>query len=464
MADGPRLKKDILAAIPDRLPPQNIEAEQSVLGALMLDRDAIIKVADVLKTEDFYRGSHQSIYRAMLALFERREPIDILSLSARLKEAGLLEDIGGMSYLTSLVNAVPTASHVAHYAKIVARKKVLRDLIAASYEIGELAYKETEDVETLLDEVEAKIFAISQKGVGEQFQAVKAALEEAFERIDRLHKGDGALRGIPTGFDDLDTLLAGLQKSDLIVLAARPSLGKTSLALDIARHVATEARIPVGIFSLEMSKESLVDRLIASEARVDLWKLRTGRLSFEGETSDFIRIRDALARLSEAPMYIDDAASPNVMQMRTMSRRLQAEHGLGLLIVDYLQLMQGRSTENRVQEIGEITRGLKSLAKELSIPIIAISQLSRAPEHRPDQRPRLSDLRESGNIEQDADVVLFIYREDRVKKETERRNIADILIAKHRNGPIGSVELYFNENQVSFKNLEKRYTEEAALT
>ncbi|MBI2588002.1 replicative DNA helicase [Candidatus Azambacteria bacterium] len=418
MADGPRLKKDILAAIPDRLPPQNIEAEQSVLGALMLDRDAIIKVADVLKTEDFYRGSHQSIYRAMLALFERREPIDILSLSARLKEAGLLEDIGGMSYLTSLVNAVPTASHVAHYAKIVARKKVLRDLIAASYEIGELAYKETEDVETLLDEVEAKIFAISQKGVGEQFQAVKAALEEAFERIDRLHKGDGALRGIPTGFDDLDTLLAGLQKSDLIVLAARPSLGKTSLALDIARH----------------------------------------------ETSDFIRIRDALARLSEAPMYIDDAASPNVMQMRTMSRRLQAEHGLGLLIVDYLQLMQGRSTENRVQEIGEITRGLKSLAKELSVPIIAISQLSRAPEHRPDQRPRLSDLRESGNIEQDADVVLFIYREDRVKKETERRNIADILIAKHRNGPIGSVELYFNENQVSFKNLEKRYTEEAALT
>ncbi|MBI2582863.1 replicative DNA helicase [Candidatus Azambacteria bacterium] len=431
MADGPRLKKDILAAIPDRLPPQNIEAEQSVLGALMLDRDAIIKVADVLKTEDFYRGSHQSIYRAMLALFERREPIDILSLSARLKEAGLLEDIGGMSYLTSLVNAVPTASHVAHYAKIVARKKVLRDLIAASYEIGELAYKETEDVETLLDKVEAKIFAISQTGVGEQFQAVNAALEEAFERHDRLHQGD---------------------------------VGKTSLALDIARHVATEARIPVGIFSLEMSKESLVDRLIASEARVDLWKLRTGRLSFEGETSDFIRIRDALARLSEAPMYIDDAASPNVMQMRTMSRRLQAEHGLGLLIVDYLQLMQGRSTENRVQEIGEITRGLKSLAKELSIPIIAISQLSRAPEHRPDQRPRLSDLRESGNIEQDADVVLFIYREDRVKKETERRNIADILIAKHRNGPIGSVELYFNEQQTSFKNLEKRYTEEAALT
>ena len=441
-----------------RLPPQNIEAEQSVLGCLMLDKEAIIRVADILKPNDFYRGVHNQIYSVMLELYEKGEPIDLLSLTNRLEDKKELEDIGGVSYLTNLVNSVPTAAHVVHYAKIVQRKKTLRDLIEAAYQINQLGYQETEDVENLVDTAEQKIFSIAQKSLTQTFIPVKAALEEAFERIDKLHRGDGSLRGIPTGFPDLDNYLAGFQKADLIILASRPSLGKTSLALDLARHVAIKAGLPVGFFSLEMSKEQLVDRLLCAQAGVDSWRMRTGRLSDQGTDNDFSRIQQGMDELSTAPIFIDDAASPTVLQMRTMARRLQAEHNLGLIVIDYLQLITPRNYgDSPVQQVTEISRSLKALAKELNLPVLAISQLSRAVESRSPSIPKLSDLRESGSIEQDADVVLFIYREDKDRTNSERKNIADIIIAKHRNGPTGKIELFFNESQASFKNLEKRF-------
>ncbi len=447
----------------DRLPPQNVEAEQSVLGSLMIDKNAIIKVADLIKPDDFYKEIHRRIFEAMLDIYEHREPIDLVSVSNRLKEKKQLDEIGGHSYLASLANSVPTAAHIAHYAKIVQKKSTLRRLIDAASQIVSSGFNETEEVDKILDEAEQKVFSVSQKHIRQDFIPIKPILSEAFDRIDELHKHKGKLRGLPTGFVDLDNTLAGMQKSDLIIIAARPSLGKTTLALDIARHVGVKEKVPVGVFSLEMSKEQLVDKLICAEANVDLWKLRTGKLSSEGgEDDDFSRIGHAMGALSEAPIYIDDIASANVMEMRTIARRLQAEHGLGLIIVDYLQLMEGRGrTDNRVQEISEISRSLKGLARELNIPVLALSQLSRAVESRPDQIPRLSDLRESGSIEQDADVVLFIHREDRVKKEVEaeKKNIADIMISKHRNGPVGQIKLYFNENIVSFRNLEKKYTE-----
>lgn len=445
----------------DKLPPQSVEAEESVLGALMMDKNAIIRVADILRPEDFYKRAHQLIFGVVLYLYEKSEPVDVLSLSNRLKETQELENIGGTSYLTGLVSTVPTASNVLHYAKIVRHKKILRELLAASQDIARLGFEENQDIELVLDEAEKKIFSIAERSLKQDFLPIKSALEDAFERIDRLHKGDGALRGLATGFADLDNYLAGLQKSDLVILAARPSLGKTSLALDIARNAAIKGKVPVGIFSLEMSKEQLVDRLLASQAGVDLWRLRTGRLSMDGDNSDFVKIQEAMGILAETPIFIDDAASANIMQMRTMARRLQAEHGLGLVIVDYLQLMEGRNSasDNRVQEISEISRSLKNLSRELNVPVLALSQLSRAVESRNPQIPKLSDLRESGSIEQDADVVLFIYREDREKPNAERKNIAEIHIAKHRNGPVGKIELYFNADQVSFKNLAKNITE-----
>ncbi len=449
-----------LNQLPDKLPPQNIEAEQSVLGCLMLDKNAIVKVADILRPGDFYRQIHNIIFSAMVGLYEKGEPIDLLTLTNHLENLRQLEKIGGPAYLTTLVNAVPTAAHVLHYAKIVHHKKVLRDLIEAAEHITQLGFKEEENIEDIMDEAEQQIFRISQKSLTQEFLPVKDTLEEAFERIDKLHKGTGIFRGTPTGFLELDDILSGLQKSDLVILAARPSLGKTALALDIARHVAIKEKMPVGIFSLEMSRHDVVDRLIASQAGVDLWKLRTGRLSADGLDNDFVKIQEALANLSEAPIFIDDAPSPTVLQMRTMGRRLQAERELGLIIVDYLQLIQPQTRfDSLVQQVTEISRALKGLARELEVPVLALSQLSRAVESRPDQVPRLSDLRESGSIEQDADVVMFIYREDKTKKDSPRPNIADILIAKHRNGPIGKVELYFNDSQVSFKNLEKHFSE-----
>ncbi len=449
--------QDLEGIIPNRLPPQSIEAEQSVLGSLMLDKDAITKIADILSPSDFYRGTHQMVYQTMLELFDNHEAIDILSASQRLKEKKQLEEIGGNSYLTSLINSVPTASHVVYYAKAVRKKKILRDLIKSAEEISVLGYRENEDVDILLDEAEKKIFGITQKSLTQYFLPVKSTLGEAFERIEKLSKREGRLRGISTGFYELDDYLGGFQKSDLIILASRPSLGKSSLSLDFARSVAMKEKVPVGIFSLEMSKDQVIDRLIAAQSEVSLWKLRTGRLSSEGEDNDFTRIQNALGVLSETPIYIDDAPSSNILQMRAMSRRLQAEYGLGLIIVDYLQLMESRRSfgESEVQRVTEISRSLKALAREIEVPVLAISQLSRAVEQRSPQIPRLSDLRESGSLEQDSDVVLFIYREDREKKDIEMKNIADIIIAKHRNGPTGKIQLYFDENQVSFKNLER---------
>jgi len=444
-----------------KLPPQNIEAEKSLLGSLLLDKNAVVKVVDFLLPKDFYKQIHQDIYTTIQELFEKGEPVDLLAVSTRLKEKNLLENIGGNAYLTELINTVPTAAHVLNYAKIVQRKRVLRELIEASQEINSLGWQEQEDIESVLDKAEQKIFSIAQKSLGQRFTPVKDALEEAFERIDKLSKHEGKLRGLATGFKNLDNILAGLQKSDFIILAARPSIGKSALAVNFAVNIALKEKIPVGIFSLEMSIDQIIDRLIASIANVDLWKLRTGRLSSEGEDNDFERIRDAMNILSQAPIYIDDTATSNVMQMRAMARRLQAEHGLGLIIIDYLQLVEPRtSSPNIVQQISEISRSLKGLAKELNIPVLAVSQLSRAVEHRTPQVPKLADLRDSGGLEQDADVVMFIYREDRYNPETSRKNIADIIIAKHRNGPVGKVEVYFDDQRVSFRNLEKEEYQE----
>lgn len=425
------------------------------MGSVLLESSTMDRVADVITPEDFYKREHQAIFDGMLALFSKQKPIDTLSVANFLKEQGKLDDVGGNAYLASLVNSVPTASSASYYAEIVRKKRILRDLISVSHEITQLGYNEAENVDEMLDEAERKIFAIAQKTSVEGFSPVSTALEEAWERIDRIHKG-GVLRGVPTGFKDLDDILSGFQKSDLVVLAARPSLGKTAFALDIARHVAVTEGIPVGIFSLEMSRGQLVDRLIASEANVDLWKLRTGRLSTD--SGEFEEIRDALGKLSKAPIYIDDEAMINILQMRAKARRLKAEKGLGLIIVDYLQLMVPRTqSDSMVQQITEISRSLKGLAKELDIPVLAISQLNRALEHRPDKRPQLSDLRDSGSIEQDADVVMFIYREDRAKENSDRQNQADILIAKHRNGPLGKATLYFNQDKVNFTPLEKKF-------
>ncbi len=448
-----------------KLPPQNIEAEQSLLGALLLDKDAIIKVADIINPKDFYKGSHEIIFEAMQELYAKREPIDILSLINRLKEKKKLEEVSGRSYLMTLSNMVPSSSHIVHYANIVQKKATLRRLLNAAAEITELGYKEDEDVENILDKSEQKLFGVSQKYLKQAFIPLKDVLGEAFDRIDELHKYKGKLRGLTTGFRDLDDKLAGLQKSDLIILASRPSVGKTSLALDIARQSAIQTKTPVGIFSLEMSKEQMVDRFLCAEANVDLWRMRTGKLSDRKEDDDFPRLGHAIGVLSEAPIFIDDSATANVMEIRTKARRLQSEHGLGLLIIDYLQLMESRGySESRVQEVSEITRALKAIARELNIPVLALSQLSRATEARTPAIPKLVDLRESGTIEQDADVVMFIYRKvmDKGIRECspEERNIAEIYIAKHRNGPLGIIKLYFEENKASFRTLEKTLEEE----
>ena len=451
------INKDIIG----KIPPQDIEAEKCLLGSLMLDKNAIVKIVDSLKAKDFYKQSHHEIYQAVVDLFEKGEPVDLLAVSTRLKEKNLLKDTGGNTYLTELINTVPTASHISNYAKIVQRKRILRDLISASNEINSMGHNEEKDIDELLDKAEQKIFSIAQKSLTQRFFLIKEGLEDAFERIDKLSKHKGGLRGVSSGFKDLDNILAGFQKSDLLILAARPSIGKSALALNFAANIASKDKIPVGIFSLEMSKDQVVDRLIASLSNVDLWKLRTGHLSSEGDDNDFTRIQHAMGILSEAPIYIDDAASSNVLQMRAMARRLQAEHGLGLIIIDYLQLMEPRNpTANIVQQVSETSRALKGLARELDVPVLALSQLSRAVEHRTPQIPRLSDLRESGSLEQDADVVMLIYREDRYNEDTVRKNIADIIIAKHRNGPVGKAELYFDDQRVCFRNLEKHEYQE----
>ncbi len=447
----------------EKLPPQNLEAEQSLLGCLLIDKDAIIKIADIVMENDFYKDSHRIIYETMKDLYAKHEPIDILSLTNRLEEKNKLEEIGGRSYLALLSNFSATAAHVEHCANIIQRKATLRRLLAAASEISELGFKEEEDIDKLLDESEQKLFSVSQKYLKNVFIPVDKLLNDAFERIDELHKQSGKLRGITTGFHDLDNLLAGLQKSDLIILAARPSVGKTSLALDVARQAAVKSKIPVGIFSLEMSKEQLVDKLLCAQSNVSLWRMRTGKLSDRDDDNDFARIGEGMGILSEAPIYIDDSPNCSVMEIRTKARRLQIEKNLGLLVVDYLQLMEGRGKygDNRVQEVSEITRSLKGIARELNIPVLALSQLSRQVEQTKPAIPKLAHLRESGSIEQDADVVMFIYRKaadrnyNREELSMEDQHKAEIHVAKHRNGPTGKVDLFFDEETVSFKSIER---------
>lgn len=441
----------------DKIPPQNIEAEQSVLGALLIDKEAIISIGDTLEAADFYKEHHGKIYQAMLDLFEKREPIDILSLSNRLQELGDLEKIGGRAYLSTLANIVPSAAHIEGYANIVKHKSTLRKLLSAAQKITQLGYNEADDAANTLDQAEQALFTVSQKHLKKNFIHIKDILVDTFNRLDELHQHKGSLRGIPTGFPDLDHKLGGLQKSDLVVLAARPSVGKTTLALDIARNVAVNANVPVGIFSLEMSKEQLTDRLLCAEANVGLWKMRTGKLEND---DDFARIGDAMGKLSDAPIYIEDSGFVNVMQIRTKARRLKMEHDLGLIVVDYLQLMEGHAgEENRVQEISQISRALKGLARELDIPVLALSQLSRAVEALSPPIPKLSHLRESGSIEQDADVVMFIYRPSVYKRKEElpheEQNLAKILVSKHRNGPTGEIDLTFDEERVRFMSRTK---------
>ena len=439
-----------------KLPPQSLEAEQSVLGALMINQDAIAKVADSLHAEDFYRQDHVQIYQAMITLYEKRMPIDVVTLTDQLERSNQLDGVGGASAIASLANAVPSSVHIVSYAQIVREKATMRRLISAATRITELGFQEESGVDELLDQAEQTLFAVSQKFTSQEFVPIRSVLTESFERIDDLHRHRGKLRGVSTGITPLDNLLAGFQPSDLIVLAARPSMGKTALALNFAQHAAQQG-VPVGIFSLEQSKEQLVDRLLSAQSGIDAWKLRTGNLSED----DFPRLGEAMGVLAEAPLFIDDTPNLTVLDVRTKARRLQSESGLGLIVVDYLQLMSGRSTRgdpNRVQEISEISRGLKGLARELNIPVLALSQLSRAVEQRPNHTPQLSDLRESGSIEQDADVVMFIYREDYYDSDTERKGIADLLVRKHRNGPIGEVELFFVASQTKFRAMDTRHS------
>ena len=435
-----------------KLPPQNIEAENSVLGALLIDKNAIIQVADILQPHDFYHPQNGEIYGAILQTYEKHQPIDILTVSNALKERGILKDIGGSTYLSKLMDSVPTASHVTNYAKIVKEKKVLRDLITASADITEKAFNIGDDLESALDDIEQRIFSISQRSVSQKFTHVRDELPRTIERIDKLQRGELGPGGLPTGFQKLDNILSGLRPSDFIVIGARPSIGKTSFALDVARHIGVREKQPVGVFSLEMSKDQILDRLVSAEAGVPLWQLRSGRLN---EEEHMPLLQMAYDRLSSAPIFVDDTPSPNILQMRSMARRLQAEHGLSAIVVDYLQLIQPRlNNDNVVQQITEISRNLKALGRELNVPVIALSQLSRAVEQRDSRAPRLSDLRESGSIEQDADVVILMSRKGTANPDDPNRNIAMINVAKHRNGPLGEFELFFDAEKASFKDLD----------
>jgi replicative DNA helicase len=419
----------------------------------MLRPEVLFDIADIVKADSFYSEKHRIIFDAMMELFGKRSPIDLLSVSNCLREKGWLDQIGGNTYLTEIVNVVPSSANAQYYAEIVQKKHMMRRLIEASDHISQIGYDEGKELEEILDSAEKKLFEVTNFNTSHKFVPIKDELAEAWERLDKLHSDNQGLRGIPTGFPEMDNKLSGFQKSDLIILAARPSMGKTSLALDIARQAAVNHNIPVGIFSLEMSSQQLVDRMLAAQSNVDAWKLRTGKLSRQ---DDFDAIRGSLDKLNKAPIFIDDQPGNNILKMRSIARRLKSEHGLGLIVVDYLQLMvpTNTKTDNVVQQVTEISRSLKNLARELDVPVLALSQLSRAVEQR-GGRPRLSDLRDSGSIEQDADVVLFIHREDKYKDESERTNIAEILIEKHRNGETGKVELFFNDKKATFQPLDK---------
>lgn len=441
-----------------KVPPQNNEAEASLLGAILIDSDAIVKIADVINPQDFYDDRHHKIYQAITQLYEKHSPIDVLTLSDQLKGMGALEMVGGAGYLTELTNFVPTAAHVEQYAEIVSQKSLRRRLIKASQDILGYGYDEARGFKELIEEAESRLFEVSQRHIKQDVISLETILAESFDRLDDLHKDKNKIRGVPTGYKDIDDKLAGLQASDLLILAARPSMGKTAFALNLAHNVALSGHA-VLIFSLEMSKEQLVDRLLSMESGVDAWALRTGNLT----DSDFEKIGQAMGTLSEAKIFIDDTPGITVSDLRTKARREAHRNPIGLVIVDYLQLMSGGSRfggeGNRVQEISEISRGLKGIARELKVPVLSLSQLSRSVESRSPQIPQLSDLRESGSIEQDADVVAFIYREDYYNPETERKNITDILIKKHRNGPTGTVELHFDREKQRFRSLDKRHTQ-----
>lgn len=438
-----------------RIPPHNEEAEQSVLGAILIDKDAIVTVAEFLKPEHFYNESHALIYEAILNLYEERKPIDLVTLTAALKKKKVLENIGGASYLATLANLTPTAANVEHYGRLIQEEYTKRQLISTAAKITDLSFDPQNDASSVLEQAEQRIFAISQAHLKRDFIPVKDALAESFDRLDTLSKKAGGLRGIATGFIDLDNKLAGMQESNLLILAARPGVGKTAFALNIAQYVSVITKEPVGFFSLEMSKEELIDRMLVSQADIDAWRLKTGRLSDE----DFTKLSDAMGELAEAPLYIDDTPGISIMEMRTKARRLQIEHGLKLLIVDYLQLADcGRKYDNRVTEVSLISQSLKNLARELKIPVLAISQLSRAVEARGTKIPQLADLRESGAIEQDADVVMFLYRPEEGEEETKTANqyLVKLLIAKHRNGPLGEIDLIFRGDRIKFYGMEKR--------
>lgn len=431
-----------------KLPPHSQEAEESVVGALLLDKNAIIAVAEFLSPSDFYDERLKEIYKACLNLYESRVPIDFLTVTDSLKKAKMIKKVGGAAFISEIVNKVPTAAHVEHYGHIVKDAATKRSLLEAAGQIADISTDESMSAVDALDKAEAAIFSLSQKHLPQAFTPIGNALAESFDRLDELHKQGEGLRGVPTGFSDLDDALAGMQKSNLLILAARPGVGKTSLALNIAQNVSVQNKRPVGFFSLEMSKEELVDRLLVAQADIDAWKLKTGKLAEE----DFTKLSNAMGELAEAPLYIDDTPALSILEMRTKARRLQVEHGLDLLIVDYLQLARSRQLENRVQEVSEISQGLKNLARELKIPVLALSQLSRAVEQRGGQkRPQLADLRESGSIEQDADVVMFLWRED-------EDNVENIMldIAKHRNGPLRSIPLRFKGDRIKFYGREVR--------
>ena len=438
----------------DRMPPASVEAEQAVLGAMLLKPDAVTTAAEELTADDFYRETHRLIFEAMMELKERTEPVDLVTLTEQLKKADKLAKIGGIPALSLIANSVPTAANVHYHARIVHEKAQLRSLIAAATEIAGAAYESADEVEDIMDSAEKRILQVSSGKRSKDFVPLQDILLDALEQIDLRYNNKGCITGLPTGFTELDHLTAGLQKSDLILVAARPSMGKTAFTLNIAAHVVLRAKEPVAFFSLEMSKEQLVQRLLCSEGRIDSQRLRVGELE-EKEWGDLI---DTANRLSAAPLYIDDTPSITVMELRSKARRLKAEHGLSLIVIDYLQLMQGRASkngDNRQQEISEISRSLKALARELNVPVIALSQLSRSVESRQIKRPMLSDLRESGSLEQDADIVMFLYREDYYDPETENKNITEVIIAKHRNGPVDTVDLTFLKQFTKFGNLSR---------
>ena len=439
--------------------PQNVDAESSLLGSLIIDSGSFIKIADKIIADDFFSRNHRLIYSAMLSLHEKRTPIDILTLSEQLKSRKQLDDAGGASYLTELTNFVPSSSHLEQYAQIVADKSLRRRLIQASKDIEAIGSDEAKTTQELIEEAETRLFSVSEQHVRQDITSLESILGDSFDRLDDLHKNKGRIRGTPTGLRDLDKKLAGLQKSDLVVIAARPSMGKTAMMLNIALNIATKAEHgAILIFSLEMAKEQLVDRLLAAEAGVDAWRLRTG----EGLTDeDFERVSAGMGELAEAQIFIDDTSGITVSELRTKARRLHHQQPLAAIMVDYLQLMSGgarfSTVANRVQEISEISRNLKILARELNVPLVALSQLSRAVENRSPQIPQLADLRESGSIEQDADIVVFLYCEDQYNPETDRQNIMELFIKKHRNGPTGKVELYFDRDRQKFRDLDTKH-------